>query len=260
MSTGDHVAVDTHDHVAVVTLDRPEALNAISGSVATSLGEAFSSVAGDEDVWVAVLRASGTKAFCVGADLKERAEFSLDDYRANRKLVAGMFEALRAIPQPTIAAVFGFALGGGFELALACDLVVAAEGTELGLPEATVGLLAAGGGTQLLARSIGETRAKELIFTGRRLDAAEAKDLGLVTEVVERAELDATATRLAARLCESSPVALRSAKAAIGAALGPLEAGIRREDEEWAKVIASADRREGIEAFNDKRPPRWSNR
>ncbi|MEA2487336.1 MAG: hypothetical protein QOF16_990, partial [Actinomycetota bacterium] len=148
------VSIERDGHVATVRLNRPEALNAISGALAEELATVAREVASDNDIWVVILAAAGEKAFCVGADLKERASFSLEDYYANRKQVRGLFEALRAIPQPTIAAVFGFALGGGLELALSCDLIVAAEQTQLGLPEARVGLLPAGGGTQLLTRKL----------------------------------------------------------------------------------------------------------
>jgi len=229
--------------------------------MADELAEVFRSFGDGNEVWAVVVAAAGEKAFCVGADLKERAGFSLADFHHNRVQVRGMFEALRAVSQPVIASVFGFALGGGFELALSCDLVVAAEGTKLGLPEARVGLLPAGGGTQLLTRKAGPGRAKELIYTGRRFDAAEAMELGLVQRVVPGAEL-ATATReLALDVCRSSPVAVRAAKASIDAALGvPIEDGIEIEHRCWETVVASSDRAEGIAAFNEKRDPQWQNR
>jgi enoyl-CoA hydratase/carnithine racemase len=255
------VGFATEGHVATVTLNRPEALNAVSGAMADELAGAFRSLRDAGDVWVVVLAAAGEKAFCVGADLKERAGFSLADFHHNRVQVRGMFEALRSVPQPVIASVFGFALGGGFELALSCDLVVAAEGTKLGLPEARVGLLPAGGGTQLLTRKTGPARAKELIYTGRRFDAAEGQALGLVQRVVPRSELEAATRELAGEICRSSPVAVRAAKASIDAALGvPIEDGIEIEHRSWETVIASADRSEGIAAFNEKRDPQWQNR
>jgi enoyl-CoA hydratase/carnithine racemase len=255
------VRYEVDGRVATVTLNRPDALNAISGAMADELTAGFRAVAEDDAVWAVVLAAAGEKAFCVGADLKERAGFSLEDFHRNRGQVRGMFEALRAVPQPVIASVFGFALGGGFELALSCDLVVAAEGTKLGLPEARVGLLPAGGGTQLLTRKAGLARAKELIYTGRRLDAAEARDVGVVQRVVPRPELAAATAALAADVCRSSPVAVRAAKAATDAAFGlPIEDGIEVEHRRWETVISSADRAEGIAAFNEKRDPQWRNR
>ena len=255
------VSYQTDGNVGVVTLDRPEALNAISGAMADELTETFTSISADNDVWVVVLRATGEKAFCVGADLKERNGFSLDDFYANRKKIKGMFEALRGVPQPTIAAVFGVALGGGFELALSCDLIVAAQGTKLGLPETRVGLIPAGGGTQLLTRKVGVSRAKQIIFGGEQIDAAHAQQLGLVAGICERAELDTYSLKVANDLLESSPVAVREAKRAIDEAIGvPLHDGIEIEQDAWTVVIASEDRSEGIAAFNEKRSPVWKNR
>jgi enoyl-CoA hydratase/carnithine racemase len=255
------VTVSTEDHISIVRLNRPEAMNAISGDMADALSAAFEAVADEPDVWVMVLAAAGEKAFCVGADLKERAGFSLDDFYNNRKQIRGLFQALRAVPQPTIASVFGFALGGGFELALSCDLIVAAQGTKLGLPEARVGLLPAGGGTQLLTRKVGVARAKEMIFRGRRIDASEAQQLGIVAEVADPTELESWTLEVARDVAKSSPVAVRAAKRSIDSALGvPVETGIEIEHEAWKEVIASDDRVEGITAFNEKRDPRWTNK
>lgn len=255
------VEVETHDHVGTVRLNRPEAMNAISGATADELRAAFEEVAGDDSVWVVVLAAAGEKAFCVGADLKERAGFSLDDFYDNRVQIKGMFGALRDVPQPVVASCFGFALGGGFELALSCDLIVAAEGTQFGLPEARVGLLPAGGGTQLLTRKLGTSKAKELIFTGQRIDASVAAGLGLVARVVPQGELGAATGAFAAEISKSSPVAVRAAKRSIDGALGvPLADGIEIENEAWKEVIASEDRLEGIKAFNEKRAAEWQNR
>jgi enoyl-CoA hydratase/carnithine racemase len=172
-----------------------------------------------------------------------------------------MFSSLRKVPQPTIASVFGFALGGGFELALSCDIIIAAEGTQLGLPEVRVGLVPGGGGTQLLARRIGVGRAKEMIFRGRRIDASEAMHMGVVAKVTPPEELTAATMEVARDLCRSSPRALREAKVAIDATVGvQLEEGVALEDEAWRRVIATEDRAEGIAAFNEKRDPRWENR
>jgi enoyl-CoA hydratase/carnithine racemase len=255
------VSLETDGEIGAVTLERPEALNAISGALADELADAFREVGSRPDIWVMVLRGAGDKAFCVGADLRERASFTIEDFYSNRRQIKGMFAALRAVPQPTVASVFGFALGGGFELALSCDLIVAARGAMFGLPEVRVGLLPAGGGTQLLARSIGETRAKELIFTGRRVEADEALDMGLVARVVDRDGLDQAAIDLAHDICRSSPVAVREAKRSIESAHGvALEEGIEIESKSWEVVINTEDRAEGIAAFNEKRDPRWKNR
>ena len=255
------ISYETDGNVGVITLNRPESLNAISGAMADQLTENLRTVAADNDVWVVVLRAAGERAFCVGADLKERNGFSLEDFYKNRKQIRGMFEALRSVPQPTIASIFGFALGGGFELALSCDLVVAAKGTKIGLPETRVGLIPAGGGTQLLTRKVGVSRAKQLILRGEQIDAEYAQQLGLVSDVCERDELASYTMQVAHDLLKSSPVALREAKRAIDEAVGvPLHRGIDIEHDAWTVVIGSEDRSEGIAAFNEKRPAEWKNR
>jgi enoyl-CoA hydratase/carnithine racemase len=255
------VSVTKHGPISTVRLERPEALNAISGALADELAATLRALSSDNDTWIVILAAAGEKAFCVGADLKERSTFTIDQFHSNRHQMRGMFKALRSVPQPVIAAVFGFALGGGFELALSCDLIVAAEGTQLGLPEARVGLLPAAGGTQLLPRRIGTTRAKELMFLGKRLSVEEGMELGLVSRVVPRAELDGAAQVLADELLKSSPTALREIKRAVDAGFGlPLEEGIDVEHDAWTVVIETQDRREGIAAFNEKREPKWLNR
>jgi enoyl-CoA hydratase/carnithine racemase len=256
-----NVELEVQDEVAVVTLNRPQAMNAISGALADDLREAMRQVGSRPDIKVLVLTGAGDKAFCSGADLKERGTFELEDFLGNRRQMTSMFQAVRELPQPSIAAVFGFTLGGGFELALSCDLIVAAEGTEMGLPEARVGLVPGGGGTQLLPRKVGSSKAKELIFTGRRIEAREALALGLVADVTPREGLRPAAFELAQDICRSSPVAVREAKRAIDASFGlPLEEAIMLENEAWSRVITTLDRAEGIAAFNEKREPRWSNR
>jgi enoyl-CoA hydratase/carnithine racemase len=261
MSQRSVVAVDTDGPIGFVSLNRPDAMNAISGALADDLAAAFSVLGSRGDIWVVILRAEGDKAFCVGADLKERASFTDEDFHINRAQMRGMFGALRAIPQPTIAAVFGHTLGGGFELALSCDLIVAADDTVFGLPEVGVGLLPAGGATQLLPRKVGLARAKELILTGRRFGAEEAVEIGLASRAVGRGALDGEAIEAARVICSLSPVAVREAKRSLDSALGAsLEQGIEIEHDSWERVIVTEDRREGIAAFNEKRDPRWQNR
>jgi enoyl-CoA hydratase/carnithine racemase len=255
------VELSVAGHVATVRLNRPEALNAISGEVANELAGALLQAGATADAWVVVLTAAGDRAFSVGADLKERNRLDDAGWLRNRILMRGLFDSLRALPQPTIASVFGYALGGGFELALSCDLIVASEDAEFALPEATVGIVPGGGGTQLLARTVGASRAKELIFTGRRISGQEAFDIGLVARAVEREALESSTMELAQEICRSSPVAVREAKRAIdqGTEL-PLEHGIELEDLAWRRAVASEDRKEGIAAFNEKRDPQWKGR
>jgi enoyl-CoA hydratase/carnithine racemase len=254
------ITFEKSGHTGIVSLNRPEALNAISGALAEELTSVCNDVAADDEVWAVIVRGEGEKAFCVGADLKERASFTLEDFYDNRKKMVAMFRALRMLPQPSIAAVFGFALGGGFEIALSCDLIVAAQGAQMGLPETRVGLLPAGGGTQLLPRRIGLARAKEMIFRATRVDAVSAKEMGIVSDVSLPESLDETALNMAREICNASPVAVRAAKHALDAAIGsPLDEGIEIENDAWKEVIASSDRAEGIAAFNEKRDPNWRN-
>jgi len=249
------------DHVATVRLDRAEALNAISGEMANELAGALLQAAANPSTWVVVLTAAGEKAFCVGADLKERNQLDDAGWMRNRILMRSMFDSLRALPQPTIASVFGYALGGGFELVLNCDLVVATHDATFGLPEVTVGIVPGGGGTQLLPRKAGLGRAKELIFTGRRISGEEAMTMGLVQRLVERDALASATMELAAEICRASPVAVREAKAAIDRGFGmPLADAVEVEDLAWRRNVASEDRREGVAAFNQKRDPTWQGR
>ena len=255
------ISFRTEDHIGIVTLERPEALNAISGALADDLTTCLRRAAINEDLWVIVLAAAGEKAFCVGADLKERVNFSLVDFYENRERMRSMFAAVRGLPQAAVASVFGFAFGGGFELALSCDVIVAAEGTQLALPEVRVGLLPAGGGTQLLTRKVGAARAKNMIFRGKGIDAEEAAAMGLVSEVVPRDRLEATTMEVAREICDSSPIAVREAKRAIEATFGhSLEEGVAIEHEAWRRIIETEDRAEGIAAFNAKRKPEWKHR
>src|SRR6266536_5639765 len=169
-----------HEGVSEIVLDRPEALNAISTALARRLSKVCGQLATDRGTRAVVLSAAGERAFCAGADLKERNAMSDQEIMAQRTVFRGVFGALLGLPQPAVAAVHGYALGGGFELALSCDLIVADETAVLGLPETSVGLVPGGGGTQLVLRRLGPGRAADLILTGRRIDAGEADRLGLV--------------------------------------------------------------------------------
>jgi enoyl-CoA hydratase/carnithine racemase len=257
----EHVRRSLEGHVGVVTLARPEALNAISMRVADELAGAVLATAADPEAWVMILEAVGERAFCVGADLKERATLDDAGWTRNRVLTRALFDAIRAVPQPTIASVFGFALGGGFELALSCDLIVASDDAVFGLPETRVGIVPGGGGTQLLSRRVGVARAKEIILAGRRIGAEEARDIGVVQRVAPREGLAEVTRDLAADICSNAPVGVREAKAAIDLGFdSTLPVGLDLEDLAWRRAVASQDRREGIAAFNEKRDPRWMNR
>jgi enoyl-CoA hydratase/carnithine racemase len=255
----DGLLLRRHGYVAELVLDRPEAMNAISTSVARAMVDAGAALAADPDIRAVVLGASGARAFCVGADLKERAGLTDTQLLAQRPLFRAAFAAVLDLPVPTVAAVSGFALGGGFELALGCDLIVADESAVFGLPETSVGVIPGGGGTQLLARRVGSARAADLIFTARRVDAAEAARLGLTDRQVPGTGTAAEAALdLAAQIAANSPVGLRNAKRALrlGADL-PLAAALEVEDAAWRATAFSPDRAEGVRAFVEKRPPLW---
>lgn len=255
------VAVRRHgpaDAVAELVLDRPGAHSALSTELARQLAAATRALADDPSVRAVVLTSSAPKAFCVGADLKERNGFTDADLMAQRPHFRAAFAGLLGLPVPAIAAVHGFALGGGFELALSCDLVVADETAVFGLPEVTLGLVPGCGGTQLLSRRVGSGRAADLLLTGRKVGIHEAEQLGLVNRRVPAGEARAVALELAEGIAANSPVGVRNAKRALRRGLDvDLAAGLDIEDGAWRATAFSADRAEGIAAFNAKRPPRW---
>ncbi|MFI1398510.1 enoyl-CoA hydratase/isomerase family protein [Streptomyces sp. NPDC020681] len=253
---GEFVLVRTRKHTAELVLDRPKAMNAVSTDMARSIGAACDALAADRDVRVTVVTSSNDRAFCVGADLKERNSFSDAELVRQRPTARAAYTGVLELPMPTVAAVHGYALGGGFELALACDLIVADATAVVGLPEVSVGVIPGGGGTQLLPRRVGAARAAELVFTARRVEAAEARELGLVDQLVEDARTGAL--ELADRIAANSPVGLRAAKRAMRLGQGlDLRAGLEVEDAAWRSVAFSGDRAEGVAAFNEKRTPDW---
>ncbi|MET8509293.1 enoyl-CoA hydratase-related protein [Streptomyces sp. NPDC004787] len=243
-------------HVAELVLDRPKAMNAVSSEMARSIGAACAALAADPAVRVTVLTSSNDRAFCVGADLKERNSFSDAELVRQRPVARAAYTGVLELPMPTVAAVHGFALGGGYELALSCDVIVGDRSTVVGLPEVSVGVIPGGGGTQLLPRRVGAARAAELVFTARRVEAAEARELGLVDLLEDDART--AAMELAGRIAANSPVGLRAAKKAMRLGQGlDLRAGLEVEDAAWRSVAFSGDRAEGVAAFNEKRKPEW---
>lgn len=253
-----HEAAAAGGTIAEIVLARPEAMNALSTVMLARLADVCGQVAADGQVRAVVLAAAGDRAFCVGADLKERAAMSDAQLLAQRPVFRAAFGALLGIPQPVIAAVHGYALGGGCELALSCDLIVADETAVFGLPETTVGLVPGCGGTQLTTRRLGPGRAADLILTGRRVDAAEAERTGLADRLVPAGTAGEHALVLALQIGANSPVAVRAAKRAIRLGSGlSLAAGLEVEDAAWRTAALSADRREGIAAFAEKRRPSW---
>jgi enoyl-CoA hydratase/carnithine racemase len=250
---------EPNDHVAEIVLDRPEALNALSTAMARRMASVCAEVAADPGIRAVVLSAAGDRAFCVGADLKERNAMSDAEIMAQRPVFRAAFGGVLNLPQPVVAAVHGFALGGGCEFALSCDLIVADESAVFGLPEVAVGLIPGGGGTQLAVRRLGPGRAADLILTGRRLSIDEAQAYGLVDRKVPAGAAREEALTIAAAIAGNSPVAVRAAKRAmrLGAATAGLDAALDIEENAWRTAVASPDRREGIAAFTEKRKPNW---
>ena len=255
------VRIERHgegQHVAELVLDRPEAMNAVSTAMAQAISEATTALSGDPAVRAVVLTSSHPKAFCVGADLKERNSLTDAELRAQRPLARAAYGGVLALPMPAIAAVEGYALGGGCELALACDLIVAGEAAVLGLPEVGVGVIPGGGGTQLLTRRVGWSRAARMIFTAERFDAQSACTLGVVDEVAPAGSARERALELAGTIAQNSPVGVRNAKRAMRAGFDTdLVSGLDIENECWEATAFSKDRAEGVAAFNEKRRPQW---
>jgi len=241
------------DRVAVITINRPDKRNALNAAVRREIVEALDGLRNDDDVRVVLFTGAGDKAFIAGADI---AEFAERTPLQQRELMwhRSVFEEIADFAKPTIAMINGFALGGGCELALACDLRVAARSARLGQPEIRLGIIPGGGGTQRLPRLVGPGRALRMILTGEMVSADEAYASGLVDVVFEDADLRAHTLALAANMAAFSPVALRLAKSAVRAAMEtPLSAGLRYERELFITAFASDDKREGIAAFLEKR-------
>jgi len=242
--------------VGLVTIDRPAVLNALDRRTIEELVAALASLDADPDCRCIVITGAGERAFVAGADIGEMAEQTAASMRAGGPFA--QWDRIAAIATPMVAAVRGYALGGGCELALACDLVVAADDATFGQPEITLGIMPGLGGTQRLARTIGRARTMELVLTGRRLPAAEAYQMGLVSQLVPAAETLPVALSLAARIAAAPPLAVAAAMRAIdGAFEGPLVEGMALERELFHELFDTQDQKEGMRAFREKRRPTW---
>mgnify|MGYP001329469216 CR=1 FL=1 len=251
---------DRGDGVALVVFDRAEAMNAFDTRAAEDMMRVFGSeLRRRDDLRCVVLTGAGEKAFSVGADLKERRGMEDGVWRRQHALFRDAFETLWKFPWPVVAAVRGYALGGGCELALGCDFIYAAEDAVFGLPEIGLGIMPGAGGTQLLPRAVGLRRGKELLLTGGRFGAAEAHEWGLVNRVVPAAELVSEALGAAARIARKAPLSIQGVKRAVDRGMqADLDTGLALEVSIHQRLSASEDRREGVEAFNARRRPNWS--
>jgi enoyl-CoA hydratase len=255
------VRVEHEDGVAVVTIDRPEALNALNAAVLTALRDLLRELSEDEAVRVVVLTGAGERAFAAGADIKEMQEKNVAEAQAWGELGHDVARLLETMPKPTIAAVNGLALGGGCELALGCDIRYAATGARFGQPEVNLAIIPGWGGTQRLARVVGLGIAKELILTGRPVDAEEAQRIGLVSAVFPPEELVPKVLEVARGLAAKGPLGLAAAKEATNRSLqGELSPALDDEARAFAELFGTEDQREGMTAFVEKRQPRFSGR
>jgi 2-oxoglutaroyl-CoA hydrolase len=257
MTELDGLRVERDDDVATITLDVPEKLNRVSMLARDQLANLFEELGREEGVRAIVLTGSGEKAFTAGGDIAGFLQREAEELSR----LAWNVAAPERCPKPVIAKIRGFAFGVGLELALACDFRIASDDVELGLPEVKIGMIPGSGGTQRLARMIGLGRAKDMVMRGRRIDAGEARAIGLVTEVVAQADLDATVARLVDELRALSPLALTLAKRVLNHAYdGPLGLGLEVEGLAHGLLRSTHDFREGVEAFGEKRPPNFQGR
>lgn len=248
--------------VAQVTLNRPDAANAFDTALAEAVRDAFAGFADPACPHRAVvLTGAGERAFCAGADLKERDGMSDQAWAAQHVVFEAMAEALLAAPMPVIAAVNGAAFGGGCEIALLCDVIYASEAARFALPEATLGIMPGLGATQTLARAAGPARAKEIIMSGAPFTATQALEWGVANRICPPAQLLDETLALAARIAANAPLAVRAIKQAIGKGLGlPLEEGMAQELAGYNRLFPTSDRKEGVRAWREKRKPRFEGR
>lgn len=257
--TYEMIRVERRDAVGLITLHRPQALNALCDQLVTELGAALRDFDSDDAVGAMVLTGS-ERAFAAGADIREMSGYSFPDVHRDRFITA-KWEAAAQCRKPVIAAVAGYALGGGCELAMMCDFIIAADTAKFGQPEITIGTIPGAGGSQRLTRLVGKSKAMEMILTGRMMDAAEAERAGLVSRVVPAAGLLDDAIATAQRIASLSRPLVEMAKETVNAACETtLAEGLRLERRMFHATFAMADQKEGMTAFVEKRPPVWRNR
>ncbi|WP_156289165.1 enoyl-CoA hydratase [Oceanobacillus salinisoli] len=247
-----------YENIAVITLNRPEAANALSKPFLQSLSEKLSQIQKNPSIHCAIITGTGTKAFCAGADLKERKEMSEKQVVEAVQYIGETVTAIENLRMPVIAALNGTAVGGGLELALACDLRIAASHVNLGLPETSLAIIPGAGGTQRLARLIGLGQAKRLIYTAKPITAQEALDIGLVEEIADKEVLLQTALTLARTIAKNGPIALKQAKIAINKGIETdMSTALTIEHLAYLETIPTLDRQEGLQAFREKRTPSY---
>lgn len=248
--------VEEADQVVLLTLNRPQVMNSFNFAQLRALEQQIEALRFKPDIRVVIITGAGEKAFCAGADLKERATLSPIQVKEFIFTIRNLFTSIEQLNKPVIAAVNGIALGGGTELALACDIRIAAENASMGLTETRLAIIPGAGGTQRLPRLVGRGKAKELIFTGRRIGAAEALDIGMVNQVCAKTALLDECRKMAAMICETGPIAVEQAKYAINYGMETdLASGLAIESNAYWVTIPTKDRLEGLAAFREKRKP-----
>lgn len=252
------ILFDHKGNVAIIKLNRPEVYNALNRELLKQLQNYVKEIQFDRSIRVVVITGSGTKAFCSGADLKERKTMTEQEVREYIETIRDTFTMIENLPQPVIAAINGIALGGGTELALACDLRIMADHAVMGLTETSLGIIPGAGGTQRLPRLVGVGVAKELIFSARKVGAQEAKQIGLVNKVTSQEDLEQETLRWASEIAENAPLALIQAKRAINQGMEvSIDVGLKIESLAYEQLIPTRDRQEGLLAFAEKRKPNY---
>jgi enoyl-CoA hydratase/carnithine racemase len=250
------ITLQREEQVGILTIERQDVHNCLNLETVQMLRQQVSQLSADRDVRVVIVTGAGDKAFCAGADLKERRTMSESQVRVFIRAIRDAFSELERLPQPVIAAINGAAFGGGTELALACDLRVMSETAQMGLTETSLGIIPGAGGTQRLPRLVGKGKAKELIFTARRITAREALAIGLVNRVVPAGQVLSAALALAKEIAMNAPIALEQAKYAIDYGMETdLATGLAIESSAYQVTIPTKDRLEGLAAFQEKRKP-----
>lgn len=258
MITLKKVELKVENHLAVITINRPEQLNCFDYDTLAQLEEVVDGLKLEKDIRAVIVTGAGEKAFSAGADLRERRTLNEKEVRRNVNMIRDVFTKMEELPQPTIAAVNGYALGGGLELALVCDFRIAVKEAAMGLTEVSWGIIRGAGGTQRLSRLIGTSKAKELILTARKIDAYQAYDLGIVNKVVERSHLLDASIELAEEIMKNAPLAVTQAKYAINYGSNvDVKTGLAIEAKAYEVIIPTKDRIEALEAFKEKRPPNF---
>jgi len=251
-----NIIFQIEEQIATITFNRPKVLNALNEASLKEFSHAIDKVAGDEDIRVLILTGAGDRSFVAGADITEFLKFNALKAKIFSEMGHGIVSKLQELPIPVIGAVNGFALGGGCEVVIACDFIYASENAMFGLPEINLGIIPGFGGTQRLPRIIGKNRAKEMIFTGKMISAAEAQVMGLVNKVCVQNQLMDEVLNVAKVIVSKGKVSLRAAKQAINTGMDvDLKTGCRIEIDAFAVCLASPDAKEGTKAFLEKRPP-----